>query len=79
MNEKSKQTITFVLKQRTSQQQRFVSLESVTALYERHFWLKVLKIVLNSESSEMWIFPPVLSWLKSKQTLSVYISPEEWK
>ena len=30
-----------------------VLLESVTALYERHFWLKVLKIVLDSESSEM--------------------------
>ena len=59
--------------------QKSTWLESVTALYERHFWLKVLKIVLNSESSEMWIFPPVLSWLKSKQTLSVYISPEEWK
>ena len=29
------------------------SLESVTALYERHFWLKVLKIVLDSDSSEM--------------------------
>ena len=28
-------------------------LESVTALYERHFWLKVLKIVLDSDSSEM--------------------------
>ena len=30
-----------------------ISLESVTALYERHFWLKVLKIVLDSDSSEM--------------------------
>ena len=29
MNEKSKQTITFVLKQRTSQQQRFVSLRAL--------------------------------------------------
>ena len=28
-------------------------LESVTALYERYFWHKVLKIVLDSDSSEM--------------------------
>ena len=34
-----------------------ILLESVTALYERHFWHKVLKIVLDSDSNEMWIFP----------------------
>ena len=57
----------------------YFTLESVTALYERYFWHKVLKIVLDSDSSEMWIFPPFLSWPKSKQTLSVYILPEVLK
>ena len=28
-------------------------LESVTALYETHFWLNVLNVVLDSDSSEM--------------------------
>ena len=28
-----------------------LTLESVTALYERHFWLKVLKIVLDSDQT----------------------------
>ena len=37
-------------------------------MYETHFRLKVLNVVLDSDSSEMWIFPPVFSWLKPKQT-----------